>query len=86
MSASYGARLRQSRERKGLTPEHLAIQFTRSVRTILRWETDEVLPPHNVRVLLAELLDLPIGEDEPEQLEDPVIAARVAALLEAAGQ
>ena len=56
---TYGERIRQGREAKGLTQEELAEAVGVSRQAVSKWEGDLSRPAAGKLVLLSETLDIP---------------------------
>ncbi len=55
----YGEELRRCRQAAGISRERLADELARSFATIRNWETGATVPPGEVRVRIAAILDAP---------------------------
>lgn len=72
---TLGAKIRQSRQRRGLTQRQLATVLRVSYPTVSRWETDADHPRGDHLIALAEHLEVPLGwltsgesSDQPDRL------------------
>lgn len=79
-SHSLGRFIRQSRLDRGMSLGQLAGEIGRSSSSVRRWERDEVAPALTVMPVLAEALQVDVGElekrrpgsaDEPEESNGP---------------
>ena len=59
-SEESGARLRELRERKGLSQQMLADRISVSRQTITKWESGKAFPQWRTLPVLAELYDVSI--------------------------
>ena len=80
--ATFGKRLRECREAKGLSQQDLAGQMKTSYTVIGKYERDEMLPSIEVAKKLAKLLDTTVGyllgeSKDVNILKDPVMLQRL---------
>lgn len=78
---TYGERIKQGREAKGLTQEQLAESLEVSRQAVSKWEMDLSRPARTKLAALSEALEIPIGtwaaiDAELEAAERPKDAAR----------
>ncbi len=89
--ATFGKRLRECRDAKGLSQQNLAKQMSTSYTVIGKYERDEMTPSIEVAKNLAKLLETTVGyllgeTDEVNVLKDPDMLKRlndIAALPDA---
>ena len=79
---SFGKRLRECREEKGLTQQKLANELSTSHSVIGRYERDEMIPSIDVARKMAQLLDTTVGYllgevEESDTFKDPVMLQRL---------
>ena len=82
MIVSFGKKLRECREAKGLSQSEFARQINAHHSIIGRYERDEVKPTIDVVKKLAEVLDTTVGyllgeTEDRNLLKDPAILKRL---------
>lgn len=66
-SPSFGQRLREARNHKGLTQEKVARHLDVTLRTYVRWESDESDPRGEQVIALGQLLNVDPFDLYPEK-------------------
>jgi transcriptional regulator with XRE-family HTH domain len=79
---TFGKRLRECREAKGLSQQELGKQMNTSYTVIGKYERDEMKPSIEVAAKLAKLIDTTVGYllgevDETDTFKDPVMLQRL---------
>jgi len=79
---SFGKRLRECREEKGLSQQKLANELSTSHSVIGRYERDEMTPSIEVAKKMASLLDTTVGYllgevEEGDTFKDPTMLQRL---------
>ena len=79
---SFGKRLRECRDEKGLSQQKLANELSTSHSVIGRYERDEMTPSIEVAKKMAQLLDTTVGYllgelEEVDTFKDPAMLQRL---------
>ena len=79
---SFGKRLRECRDEKGLSQQKLANELSTSHSVIGRYERDEMTPRIEVAKKMAQLLDTTVGYlleelEEADTFKDPAMLQRL---------
>ena len=84
--ATFGKRLRECREEKGLSQQQFAKQLDSYHSVIGRYERDEMIPSIEAAKKMAQLLDTTVGYllgevEQADTFKDPVMLKRLHELL-----
>lgn len=80
--ATFGKRLRECREAKGLSQQELGKKMNTSYTVIGKYERDEMKPSIEVAAKLAKFIDTTVGYllgevDETDTFKDPIMLQRL---------